>query len=94
MPDDAKPRRDPPWPLRIPKEWKPEIGAAANRLGISQHAWLVKAIRRVLDGERLDKVSAPLPPNRFVRDVIAEKCKHPINRRIGTGCGACGKDPV
>jgi hypothetical protein len=21
-------------------------------------------------------------------------CKHPINRRIGTGCGVCGKDPV
>jgi hypothetical protein len=21
-------------------------------------------------------------------------CKHPINRRIGTGCAECGKDPV
>jgi hypothetical protein len=21
-------------------------------------------------------------------------CQHPINRRIGTGCGVCGKDPV
>jgi hypothetical protein len=34
------------------------------------------------------------------RKAIAEsaaaraKCRHPINRRIGTGCGACGKDPV
>jgi hypothetical protein len=44
-------RQDPPWPIRIPKAWKPEIEAAATRLGITQHAWLVKAIRRVLDGE-------------------------------------------
>jgi hypothetical protein len=48
---ETKRRQDPPWPLRIPKEWKPEIEAAANRLNLSQHAWLVKAIRRVLDGE-------------------------------------------
>jgi hypothetical protein len=44
-------RRDPPWPLRIPKEWRPEIQAAAQRRGVTAHAFLVKAIRRVLDGE-------------------------------------------
>jgi hypothetical protein len=22
------------------------------------------------------------------------KCKHPVNRRIGTGCGACGQENV
>jgi len=49
--DDPKPRRDPPWPLRIPKEWRPEIEAAAQRRGVTSHAFLVKAIRRVLDGE-------------------------------------------
>lgn len=25
---------------------------------------------------------------------IEEPCRHPINRRIGTGCGVCLKDPV
>jgi len=48
----APERRDPPWPLRIPKEWRPEIEAAAKRREITQHAFLVKAIRRVLDGEK------------------------------------------
>jgi hypothetical protein len=26
------------------------------------------------------------------RQSFTAKCKHPINRRIGTGCGVCGKD--
>lgn len=28
------------------------------------------------------------------KNAAASVCKHPINRRIGSGCGACGKDPV
>jgi len=46
-------RRDAPGPLRIPKEWKPEIQAAAARRDLSPHAHLLKAIRRVLDGENV-----------------------------------------
>jgi hypothetical protein len=60
VPDDAKPRRDPPWPLRIPKDWRAEIQAAAERRSVTSHAFLVKAIRRVLDGE---PKSAEVNPN-------------------------------
>jgi hypothetical protein len=28
------------------------------------------------------------------RDQADEPCRHPVGRRIGTGCGACGKDPI
>jgi hypothetical protein len=45
-------RRDAPWPPRIPKEWKLEIQAAAARRDLSPHAYLLRAIRRVLDGEK------------------------------------------
>lgn len=47
-----------PTTLRIPEEWEPEIEAARagkeERDGkpVSKHAWLLKAIRRVLDGEK------------------------------------------
>jgi hypothetical protein len=54
----TQPRRDAPWPLRIPKEWKPEIEAAVERREMTQHAFLLKTIRRVLDGE-----GAPSPPS-------------------------------
>jgi hypothetical protein len=27
-------------------------------------------------------------------DAVSEPCKHPIGRRIGTGCGLCLKDPI
>jgi hypothetical protein len=54
-------RREPPWPLRIPKEWRPEIEAAAERRGVTAHAFLVKAIRRVLDGEpKVVEVEVPI----------------------------------
>lgn len=54
-------KRESPTPLRIPKAWEPEIEAARARQEakakkpVSKHAWLLKAIRRVLDGEPLIK---------------------------------------
>ena len=47
--------QSPPTPIRIPDEWKPEIEAAAAKRKISRHAYLLKAIRRVLDGEKAAK---------------------------------------
>jgi hypothetical protein len=32
--------------------------------------------------------------NVAAKNTAPETCKHPINRRIGTGCGLCLKDPV
>jgi hypothetical protein len=26
--------------------------------------------------------------------IADETCRHPVSRRIGTGCGACGKDAI
>jgi hypothetical protein len=42
-------KQDPPWPLRIPKEWKPEIERGAQEVDKSQHAFLVGLIRMGLD---------------------------------------------
>lgn len=45
-------KQPPPRTLRLPPEWTPEIKAAAEKRELTEHAFLVKAIRRVLDGDK------------------------------------------
>lgn len=58
MTDPVIPKRKAPTTLRIPEEWELEIEAARLRQEakldkpVTKHAWLLKAIRRILDGER------------------------------------------
>jgi hypothetical protein len=56
-------KQDPPWPLRIPKEWKLEIEAGAKLIGISQHAFLIQLIRNGLNA-----ISETSPPSTHTSD--------------------------
>jgi hypothetical protein len=42
-------KQDFPWPLRIPKDWRPEIEVEAKRRDVKQHRFLVDLIREGLD---------------------------------------------
>lgn len=44
----------------------------------------------VIGTEFIDEVMAHQPPAGPLTGV-AEKCLHPVNRRIGKGCGVCGE---
>lgn len=55
----------------------------ANRSDAARHA-----IEKGLNG----KVKKPKTRERAM--IPPGKCPHPLARRIGTGCGRCGQDPV
>lgn len=79
--------------VEVPKSWVPELKAAADRRFMSRNGFICSALRRVLDGEK-DKHSKRTPQSRHATASTEEPCSHPVSRRIGKGCGACGKDPV
>ena len=61
------------------------IDAAALELGIDRSTWIRDACLTVLDGRRklsrqaLKAVATGTP-----------RCRHPVNRRIGSTCAICG----
>jgi hypothetical protein len=47
-----------PMTLRVPEEWKPELKQAAEKRKLSIHAYILKAVRRCLDGEKPEESTA------------------------------------
>lgn len=91
--------------LRLPDGWRSEIATAAAAERRSKHNLLLGYVRDGLDASLSDsgRMVKVKPGRAFINgsevvavldgvDQTSEKCTHPINRRIGSGCGECGGD--
>lgn len=74
--------------LRLTDDLRRSVEVAAERDGLTPSEWVRRAIDRELDW------AAATPPTKAPAKALKEVCRHPVNRRIGKGCGLCGKDPV
>jgi hypothetical protein len=77
----------------MPRPKGPEEVAFKVSVTVPTHARLLRKAAGEAVGtyvaERLEREMSVAAKN-----TTPETCKHPINVRIGTGCGVCGKDPV
>lgn len=65
-----------------------------ERAGLTVPERTVRQPLKVEDGLVAPPPIAPRETIHKLREATAEICHHPITRRIGTMCAACGKDPV
>lgn len=75
--------------MRIPPETLALVDSARGKQ-MSRTAWVMQAIHAALRQAAVPS-EATAPGHRAETLVAPDgKCPHPITRRIGTGCGACG----
>lgn len=94
----------PPTNMRIPSELLRQIDDAAARAGQKRTAWVVDTLRAAVDNQGDFRTSGSAVADRAagraraaarqaVRTapvVTEEVCVHPVGRRIGRLCAACG----
>lgn len=74
--------------VRIPDDLNARLKAAAAEAGVSATQFVLDAVRARLDGP-----PAPEPPRARQRATAARpagSCRHPVGRRVGGICLACG----
>lgn len=91
--------------FRLPPDVVESIASEARRLGVSQARYVANLVRMggilaALSEDLAERHSATVEEagealGRACRGAAVlgtpEKCAHPLNRRIGKGCGACGE---
>lgn len=75
--------------FRFPPELLARVDALVAKGGRS--AFVIEAVSEKLDREERQGVERP-DPTRIVHDAhgTSGKCRHPVTRRIGNQCAACG----